>query len=144
MSDRPYSVPVLQRLGWAGRVVTVKGPGTWVLRDAERRGHGIQALRVRSGDVTYWLEYHTHRVALADSGTFAIAGIPGLQIRLDTGADSLQILDADPGRAAKYLTYPDPDFVDVALPVGNTFTTPHGVRITLEAQGPKKATVVIR
>ena len=48
-----------------------------------------------------------------------------------------------PGNPADYLTYPDPDFVDVALPVGSTFTTPHGVRITLKAQGATTATVHI-
>ena len=143
MSDRPYSVPVLQRLGWAGRVAAAKGSRTWVLRDAERSGHGIQGLRVRSGDVTYWLEYHTNPVALSNSSTFGITGVPGLQIRLDTGAASLQILDAAPGVPQEFLSYPDPDFVNVALPVGSTFTTPRGVRITLVAQGPKRATVRI-
>ena len=142
MSDRPYSVPVLQRLGWAGHVATAKRSGTWTLRDAERSGQGTQALRVRSGEASYWLEYHTNPVALAEStATFGIRGVPGLQIRLDTGGDSLRILDADPGNPAEYLTFPDPDFVNVALPVGRTFTTPQGVRITLKAQGATKATV---
>jgi hypothetical protein len=144
MSDRPYSVPLLRRLGWAGRVATAKSSGTWTLRDAENSGQGIQALRVRSGKVSYWLEYHTSPVALADSAaTFGIRGVPGLQIRLDTGAESLRLLDGAPGNPADYLTYPDPDFVDVALPVGSTFTTPHAVRITLRAQGARTATVHI-
>ncbi|MEO6512404.1 MAG: hypothetical protein ABIO16_15510, partial [Nocardioides sp.] len=136
LSNRPYSVPQLQRLGWAGRVVTARRSGTWTLRDAERSGRGIQALRVRSGPTSYWPEYHTNPVALAESsGTFGIRGVPGLEIRLDTGGKSLRILDAAPGNPSDYLTYPDPDFVDVALPVGSTFTTPDGVRITLVAQG---------
>ena len=144
MSDRPYAVPVLQRLGWAGRVATTKRSGTWTLRDAERSGHGIQALRVRSGGVSYWLEYHTNPVALADStATFGIRGVPGLEIRLDTGAESLRILDADPGNPDDYVTFPDPDFVNVALPVGSSFTTPQGIRITLRAQGATKAIVRI-
>jgi len=144
LSDRPYSVPQLQSLGWAGRVVTTNRPGTWTLRDAEGSGAGIQALRVRSGNVSYWLEYHTNPVALARSAaTFAIRGVPGLQIRLDTGGNSLRILDAAPGHPSDYLSYPDPDFVNVALPVGSTFTTPSGLRITLAAQGATKATLRI-
>ena len=144
LSVRPYSVPLLRSLGWAGRVATAKRPGTWTLRDAEKPGRGLQALRVRSGKVSYWLEYHTNSVALAASAaTFAIRGVPGVEIRLDTGGNSLLILDAAPGNPARFLTFPDPDFVNVALPVGSTFTTPHGVRITLEAQGASKAIVRI-
>ena len=144
LSDRPYSVPQLQSLGWAGRVATAERSGTWTLRDAEDPGRGFQALRVRSGKVSYWLEYHTNPVALAEStATFEIRGIPGLQIRLDTGGRSLRILDAAPGNPNDYLTFPDPDFVNVALPLGSTFTTPQGVRITLKAQGATKATVRI-
>ena len=131
LSTRPYSVPQLQQLGWAGRVATARRPGTWTMRDAERRSGGIQALRVRSGGVSYWLEYHTNPVALAASAsTIGIRGVPGLEIRLDAGTGPLLILDAAPGNPSDSLSFPDPDFVDVALPVGNTFTTPHGVRIT--------------
>jgi hypothetical protein len=142
LSTRPYSVPQLRQLGWAGRVATTRRPGTWTLRDAERADRGLQALRVRSGAVSYWLEYHTDPVALAASaGTIGIRGVPGLEIRLGTGTEPLQILDAAPGNPDASLTFPDPDFVDVALPVGRTFTTPQGVRITLLSQGAAKATV---
>ena len=144
LSTRPYSVPQLQQLGWARRVATTRRSGTWTLHDAERSGQGVQALRVRSGNLSYWLEYHTNPVALAASaGTMGISGVPGLEIRLDTGAESLLILDAAPGNPDASLTFPDPDFVDVALPVGSTFATPQGVRITLRSQGATQARVHI-
>ena len=144
LSTRPYSVPQLQELGWARRVATTRRSGTWTLHDAERSGRGVQALRVRSGNLSYWLEYHTNPVALAASaGTMGISGVPGLVIRLDTGAESLLILDAAPGNPDQSLTFPDPDFVDVALPVGSTFATPQGVRITLRSQGATQARVHI-
>ena len=80
LSSRSYSVAVLKRLGWAGRVATSTGAGTWTLRDAEHSGTGLQALRVKAGKNSYWLEYRTNPVALDDSpGTFGgISGVPGL------------------------------------------------------------------
>jgi hypothetical protein len=143
LSSRSYSVAVLKRLGWAGRVATSTGAGTWTLRDAEHSGSGVQGLRVKAGKNSYWLEYRTNPIALEDSpGSFGgISGVPGLQIRLDTGARSLRILDAAPGNPDQYLLFPDPDFVSVALPVGSSFTTPQRVRITLLAQTATTATV---
>jgi hypothetical protein len=136
ISTRPYSVPVLKRLGWAGRTATATGSGTWTLRDAESSGKGLQALRVKaSGKASYWLEYHTSGVASAkEPGSFQITGTPGLQIRLDTGRRSMQILDAAPGNPDASLFYPDPDLVNATLPVGSSFTTPQNVRITLLSQ----------
>ena len=49
ISSRPYSVPVLRRLGWAGRIASAAQSDTWTLRDAAHTGSGIQALRVPSG-----------------------------------------------------------------------------------------------
>ena len=136
ISTRPYSVAVLQRLGWAGKVVTATASGTWTLRDAEASGSGIQGLRVKvSGRVSYWLEYHTTDVASQkEPGSFEITGTPGLQIRLDTGQKSMQILDAAPGNPDSFLSFPDPDLVNATLPAGSSFTTPQGVRITLVSQ----------
>jgi hypothetical protein len=144
LSSRSYSVAVLRRLGWAGRVVTASASGTWTLRDAEQPGQGIQGLRVPSGKVSYWLEYRTNPNALDDSpGQQGISGEPGLQIRVDNGAKSLRVLDAAPGNPVPYLSFPDPDFVDIALPVGSSFTTRQRVRITLLAQTASSATVRI-
>jgi hypothetical protein len=144
ISSQQYSVPVLRRLGWSGRVVTADRSGTWTLRDAAHSGSGVQALRVRSGRTTYWLEYRTDPDAIKKSpGNFAITGVPGLQIRLDTGQRSLRILDAAPGNPDDSLAYPDPDLVSAALPVGSSFTTPQKVRITLESQTGSSATVRI-
>ena len=68
-------------------------------RDAEASGSGIQGVRVKvSNRVSYWLEYHTTDVASEKQpGSFEMTGTPGLQIRLDTGPKSMQILDAAPG-----------------------------------------------
>lgn len=144
ISSQQYSVPVLRRLGWAGRIASATKSDTWNLRDAAHSGRGIQALRVPSGGSTYWLEYRTDPHAMTKSpGTFAVTGVPGLQIRLDTGARSMRILDAAPGNPDEHLTYPDPDLVSPALPEGSSFTTPQKVRITLESQTDTSATVRI-
>jgi hypothetical protein len=144
ISSQQYSVPVLRRLGWAGRIASASKSDTWTLRDAAHSGSGIQALRVPSGGSTYWLEYRTDPRALAKSpGSFAVTGVPGLQIRLDTGARSMRILDAAPGNPDPHLSYPDPDLVSPALPEGSSFTTPQKVRITLVSQTDTSATVRI-
>ena len=146
ISSRPYSVAVLQRLGWAGKVVTATKPGTWRLADAEASGSGIQAVRVKiSGRVSYWVEYHTTDVASEKQpGSFEVKGTPGLQIRLDTGRRSLQILDAAPGNPHPSLYFPDPDLANATLPAGSSFTTPQGVRITLLSQDASGATVQVQ
>ena len=143
ISSRPYSVGVLQRLGWAGRTTTTTRTGTWTLRDAEDSGKGLQALRVKvSRKVSYWLEYHTTDVAIEKQpGSFAVSGTPGLQIRLDVGKRSMQILDAAPGNPDAHLFYPDPDLANPTLPPGSSFTTPQKVRITLLSQDSSGAKV---
>jgi hypothetical protein len=146
ISSRPYSVAVLQRLGWAGKLVTATSSGTWRLADAEASGSGIQGLRVKvSKRVSYWLEYHTtDEASEKQPGTFAVTGTPGLQIRLDTGRKSLQILDAAPGNPDGSLYFPDPDLANATLPPGSSFTTPQGVRITLVSQDAGGATVQVQ
>ena len=146
ISSRPYSVAVLQRLGWAGKVVTATGSGTWRLADAEASGSGVQGVRVKvSKRVSYWLEYHTtDEASEKQPGTFEVKGTPGLQIRLDTGRKSLQILDAAPGNPDDSLYFPDPDLANATLPAGSSFTTPQGVRITLVSQDAGGATVQVQ
>ena len=146
ISSRPFSVPVLQRLGWAGKVVTATKSGTWRLADAEASGSGIQAVRVKvSKRVSYWLEYHTtDEASEKQPGTFEVKGTPGLQIRLDTGRKSMQILDAAPGNPHDSLFFPDPDLANATLPPGSSFTTPQGVRITLVSQDAGGATVQVQ
>ena len=95
ISSQQYSVPVLGRLGWAGRIASAAKSDTWTLRDAAPSGSGIQAIRVPSGGSTYWLEYRTDPHAMTKSpGAFAVTGVPGLQIRLDTGGQ----VPTHPGR----------------------------------------------
>ncbi len=146
ISSRPYSVAVLQRLGWAGKVVTATTSGTWRLADAEASGSGIQGVRVKvSKRVSYWLEYHTtDEASEKQPGTLGVKGTPGLQIRLDSGRQSLQILDAAPGNPDDSLYFPDPDLANATLPPGSSFTTPQGVRITLGSQDAGGATIQVR
>lgn len=142
ISERPYSVAVLARLGWAGKILTPAGSGTFTLADAEHSGHAVQGMRVAANARrSYWLEFHPQTVSFGSSPT--IVGAAGVQIRLDTGARSLRILDALPGTAHPYLSFPDPDFVDVTLPVGSSFTTPENIRITVTAQDGSSAQVQI-
>jgi hypothetical protein len=145
LSSRQYSVAVLKRLGWAGRVATATSSGRWTLTDAEHSGSGLQGLRVKvSASTSYWLEYRTDPHALEKwRGSFPITGTPGLEVRLDDGSRSLRLLDAAPGNPDPNLIYPDPDFVNAALPVGSSFTTPGNVRITLVSQDATTATVQV-
>jgi hypothetical protein len=98
-----------------------------------------------SNRVSYWLEYHTtDEASEKQPGTFEVKGTPGLQIRLDTGRKSLQILDAAPGNPHDFLYFPDPDLANATLPPGSSFTTPQGVRITLVSQDAGGATVQVQ
>jgi hypothetical protein len=145
LSSHQYSVGVLKRLGWAGKVATASKSGTWHLQDSELIGPGVQGLRVRvSAKVSYWLEYKTDNVAIdKEPGSFEVKGTPGLQVRLDTGQRSMHIVDASPGNPVSSLIFPDPDLVSAALPVGSSFTTPQRVRITLVSQNASGAVVKV-
>lgn len=139
ISKHPYSVAVLKRLGWAGKVVTASGSGTWTLAEAERSGSGIQAIKVQAGGAAYWLQFGTDPIATARG--FELAGTPGLHIRRADGGPSLRMLDASPGNPDQWLNFPDPDFLSTALPPGSSFTTPDKVRITLLSQTDTSAKV---
>ncbi len=143
ISTQAYSIGIRQRLGWAGKVASSSGSGTWTLTDAEKAGRGLKGLRIKiSSKVSYWVEYRTDPEAHEDQpGAYPITGTPGLQIRLDTGRKYLRLLDAAPGNPHPTLDIPDPDMLNAALPLGSSFTTPQNVRITLVGQDAEHATV---
>jgi hypothetical protein len=143
ISSQAYSIGIRQRLGWAGKVASSSRSGTWTLTDAQKAGRGLKGLRVKiSSKVSYWVEYRTDPESNEDEpGAYPITGIPGLQIRLDTGRKYLRLVDAAPGNPHPTLDIPDPDMLNAALPPGSSFTTPQNVRITLVAQDDGHATV---
>jgi hypothetical protein len=142
LSSQQFSVAVLKRLGWAGKLATASSSGTWTLQDAAASGSGLQGLKVPSGKASYWVELRTDPHALASAyGSFPITGTPGVLIRLDTGEKSLRIVDAAPGNPDRFLSFPDPDLVNPALPPGSSFTTPQKIRITVVSQTSSTATV---
>lgn len=126
-STASYSVPILRRLGWAGRVVTVR-PGapaaTYRIADVERSGSKTQGVRIRIGPhLSYWIEYQPRR------GPVVGRAIPGITIRREVGSGQVQLIDASPGNPSA-IGFPDRDLVNPALPVGSSLTTPENVRIT--------------
>jgi hypothetical protein len=128
-----FSAAALVRLGWAGRIQRVRHPGTFTLADAEHSGSATQALRIRAGRTTYWVEYqpeHSPEVGRT---------IPGVMIRRQVGHRPVEIIDASPGNPAG-IAYPDGDLTNPALPVGSSLTTPQKVRITTLSTG-RRATV---
>lgn len=123
-----YSVPALARLGWAGRIQTVRRSGTYPLADVARARTGNQALRIRAGTTTYWVEYqseHSPQVGRT---------IPGVMIRRQVGRGPVEMIDASPGNPTG-IAYPDGDLTNAALPVGSSLTTPENIRFTTVAKG---------
>jgi hypothetical protein len=130
-----FSAPALVRLGWAGRITTVRGSGTYPLADVEHSGSAPQALRIEAGRTTYWVEYqpeHSPQVGRT---------IPGVMIRRQVGDGPVEIIDASPGNPAG-IAFPDRDLTNPALPVGSSLTTPQDIRITTVSTG-RHATVRI-
>jgi len=123
-----FSVPVLARLDWAGTIRTVRRSGTFRLADVERARTANQALRIRAGATTYWVEYqseHSPQVGRT---------IPGVMIRRQVGRGPVEMIDASPGNPTG-IAYPDRDLTNPALPVGSSLTTPENIRITTVSQG---------
>jgi len=141
VSSQPYSTPILARLGWAGKIKAPRGSGTFTLKPLERFGAGTQAVKVKAGGRTYWLEYRTATQPLA--AVDYIKGKPGLQVRVDLGRKSMYLLDAAPGDADPYLIFPSGEAVIPALPAGASFTTPEKVRIQVVSQTAKALKVKI-
>ena len=54
-----FSAPALVRLGWAGHIQHVRRAGTYTLADIAHAHSANQALRVRAGRTTYWVEYQS-------------------------------------------------------------------------------------
>jgi hypothetical protein len=125
-----FSAPTLVRLGWAGRVAHVHRSGTYTLADVEHARSADQALRVRAGRTTYWVEYqreHSPQVGRT---------IPGVMIRRQVGHGPVEMIDASPGNPTG-IAYPDRDLTNSALPVGSSLTTPghRPIRFTTVAAG---------
>jgi hypothetical protein len=133
-SNASYSVPVLQRLGWAGHVVTLDASagtdGSYRIANLEHPGSRTQGLQIRvSPTLSYWVEYQPTR------GPVVGRSIPGVMIRRDVaGAPGVELIDASPGNPSD-LSYPDRDLENPALPVGSSLTTPEDIRITTQGTG---------
>ncbi len=132
-SRASFSVPVLQRLGWAAHVATARADGSFRIADVEHPGSNLQAVRIPVGHATYWVEYQPEHLTQVGRST------AGVTIRRQVGDGRVQILDAAPGNPTA-LPFPDADLTNAALPVGSSFTTPENVRITTVATG-RRATV---
>lgn len=135
-SRASYSVPILARLGWAGRIETARSTGTYALADVERPGQALQGLRIPvGGGTSYWVEYQPrHSTQIGRS-------IPGVMIRKELPSGRVEIIDASPGNPSG-LAFPDRDLTNPALPVGSSLTVHGNIRITTVASG-RKATVQV-
>jgi len=128
-----FSAPSLVRLGWAGKIQHVRRSGTYRLADVEHSGSANQALRIRAGNTTYWIEYQPeHSPEIGRT-------IPGVMIRRQVGRGPVEIIDASPGNPTG-IAYPDRDLTNAALPVGSSLTTPENIRFTTVSRG-RHATV---
>lgn len=123
-----FSAPTLVRLGWAGRIAHVHRDGVYTLADIEHARSADQALRVRAGRTTYWVEYQRQHSPVVGRT------IPGVMIRRQVGHGPVEIIDASPGNPTG-IAYPDADLTNPALPVGSSLTTPQGIRFTTVATG---------
>jgi hypothetical protein len=130
-----FSAPALVRLGWAGTIRRVRASGTYTVADVAHSGHADQALRIRRGSTTYWVEYQPeHSPEIGRS-------IPGVMIRRQVGRGPVELIDASPGNPTG-IDYPDADLTNAALPVGSSLTTPDDVRFTTVSTG-RHATVQV-
>ena len=136
-----YNAYSKQKLGWLQRSATATTDAVRTLTPAETTGPGLKGLRVKvSAARSYWLELRTPTgtdVGWAD-------GNYGVQLRLADRKAS-QLIDLAPG------SY-DPrvwedgnwgEFSESALPVGGSWTTPEGVRITVLRQSADSADVKV-
>ncbi len=131
-----FSAPALVRLGWAGKIRTVRRSGSYPVADVQRSGHANQALRVRAGNTTYWVEYqpeHSPQVGRT---------IPGVMIRRQVAGGRVEMIDASPGNPTG-IAYPDGDLTNSALPVGSSLTTPERIRLTTVSVGRRAVVRVV-
>jgi hypothetical protein len=130
-----FSAPALVRLGWAGKIQHVRRSGTYTIADVEHSGTANQALRIRAGGTTYWVEYQPeHSPEIGRT-------IPGVMIRRQVGRGPVEMIDASPGNPTG-IAYPDRDLTNSALPVGSSLTTPENIRFTTVSKG-RHATVQV-
>jgi hypothetical protein len=135
-SRASFSVPTLARLGWAGRITTVRTSGTYQLADVESSGTDLQGLRIPlGGGTSYWVEYQPrHSTQIGRS-------IPGVTIRKQLPSGRVQLIDASPGNPTG-IAFPDRDLTNPALPVGSSLTVGNDIRITTVGTG-RQATVQV-
>ena len=130
-----FSAPSLVRLGWAGKIQRVRRSGTYPIADVEHSRTANQALRIRAGDTTYWVEYQPeHSPEIGRT-------IPGVMIRRQVGRGPVEMIDASPGNPTG-IAYPDRDLTNSALPVGSSLTTPENIRFTTISTG-RRASVQV-
>ncbi|HEY3528593.1 MAG TPA: hypothetical protein VGK78_05540 [Nocardioides sp.] len=130
-----FSAPALLRLGWAGKIKNVRSSGTFRVADFEHSGSANQALRIRVGRTTYWVEYQPERSPEVGRT------IPGVMIRRQVGRGPVEMIDASPGNPVG-IAYPDRDLTNPALPAGSSLTTPEKIRFTTVSVG-RRATVQV-
>jgi hypothetical protein len=135
-SRASYSVPILARLGWAGRIATARSTGTYDVADVEHSGRAIQGIRIPvGGGTSYWVEYQPrHSTQIGRS-------IPGVMVRKELPSGRVEIIDASPGNPSG-LAFPDRDLTNPALPVGSSLTVHGNIRITTVSAG-RHATVQV-
>ena len=92
-----FSAPELVRLGWAGKIRDVRGSGTFRLADVQRSRSADQALRIRAGRTTYWVEYQPQHSPVIGRT------IPGVMIRRQVDGGPVELVDASPGNPTGHL-----------------------------------------
>jgi hypothetical protein len=135
-SHASFSVPILARLGGAGRIATVRATGTYQVADVESPGTHLQGLQIPVGHgISYWVEYQPRQ------STQIGRCIPGVMIRKELPSGRVELVDASPGNPTG-IGYPDRDLTNPALPVGSSLTVGNDIRITTVRRG-REATVEV-
>jgi hypothetical protein len=132
-------------MGWFGgcNIVTANATGEFVVAPLELPSNNIQALRVPRGNGRYY--YIENRMELGKFDTRRTSST------LNTVFDGVLIHEGPevqpfPSRNNRYPYLLDMNtntstFQDAALPVGRTYTSPEGIRITLLSKSSTGATV---
>jgi len=132
------------RLGWLPRTSRLARSGTRTLRPFETNGSGFKAIKVRvSRDKSYWMEYRTRSGvdALLPAGSFGVQ----IRVRSRSGSGEPELLDAMPGSGSGLVGGVSVTEWDrVRLLSGSSWTSPEGVRFTVQSQISNAAKVSVR
>jgi Gametolysin peptidase M11 len=125
-------------LGWmSGRIATyTSGNRNYFLSPLESVSGRVQALKLNTSGHTYWLDYR--QPIGEDAYLSPFTGVTGgVEIHIPEPSDGTNGTDLLDGS-------PDSNFGSEVLAVGDSWTTPEGVTITVKSATPRSAHVSVK